>query len=253
MAEREPGSDLLPIARDPAAFEAFYRRHVTDVTRFVARRTADPHTVADLTAEVFLAVIGSAHTYSASRGTQRAWLNGIAATSSPGSAAVPLSSCGPSPRSRRPQPPATDDIARLGGPGRRAEAERRRLYLALAGLPPDEARCLSLSASTGCRWAGRPPPRSASCRAPHGCDCTAPAVPRGMPSASPPFATHRIRPWRARHEDFSSPFPEETRRGCPPRAGGQVPRHVRGESASRAQARAGRARHGVSADRATAR
>lgn len=55
--------DLPGIARDPAAFEVFYRLHVATVTRFVARRVADPHTVADLTAEVFLAVIGSAHTY----------------------------------------------------------------------------------------------------------------------------------------------------------------------------------------------
>jgi len=65
------------IARDPDAFAAFYREHVTAVTRFVARRVADPHTVADLTAEVFLAVIGSAHTYRPGRGTRVAWLYGI--------------------------------------------------------------------------------------------------------------------------------------------------------------------------------
>jgi RNA polymerase sigma-70 factor (ECF subfamily) len=72
-----PGS-FARIAYDPDAFASFYREHVTAVTHFVARRVADPHTVADLTAEVFLAVIGSAHTYRPGRGTQVAWLYGIA-------------------------------------------------------------------------------------------------------------------------------------------------------------------------------
>src|SRR6266700_4137068 len=69
--------DLPGIARDPAAFEVFYRLHVVTVTRFVARRVSDPHTVADLTAEVFLAVIDSAHTYRTGRGTRVEWLFGI--------------------------------------------------------------------------------------------------------------------------------------------------------------------------------
>jgi RNA polymerase sigma-70 factor (ECF subfamily) len=65
-------------ARDPQLFEEFYRRHVDAVTSFVARRVADVHTVADLTAEVFLAVLDSAHTYRSGRGGERAWLYGIA-------------------------------------------------------------------------------------------------------------------------------------------------------------------------------
>ncbi|GAA3888682.1 hypothetical protein GCM10022227_52210 [Streptomyces sedi] len=66
-------------ARDPELFEEFYRRHVDAVTRLVARRCQDPHTVADLTAEVFLAVIDSGHTYRPDRGAERAWLFGVAA------------------------------------------------------------------------------------------------------------------------------------------------------------------------------
>ncbi|WP_220447572.1 RNA polymerase sigma factor [Nonomuraea diastatica] len=58
------------IATDPVAFEAFYRRHVDAVTRFLARRVDDPHTVADLVAEVFVAVLDSAHTYRADLGTE---------------------------------------------------------------------------------------------------------------------------------------------------------------------------------------
>ncbi|WP_404195642.1 RNA polymerase sigma factor [Streptomyces tauricus] len=63
---------------DPAAFEVFYRRHVDAVTRFMARRVTDPHTVADLTAETFLSVIDSARAYRPDLGTEVAWLFGIA-------------------------------------------------------------------------------------------------------------------------------------------------------------------------------
>ncbi|MFJ5260963.1 RNA polymerase sigma factor [Streptomyces sp. NPDC088387] len=65
-------------ARDPQLFEEFYRRHVDAMTSFVARRVTDAHTVADLTAEIFLAVLDSAHTYRPSRGSETAWLYGIA-------------------------------------------------------------------------------------------------------------------------------------------------------------------------------
>ena len=71
-SHRRPGA-FARIGHDPDAFASFYREHVTAVPRFVARRVTDPHTVADLTAEVFLAVIGSAHTYRPGRGTRVAW------------------------------------------------------------------------------------------------------------------------------------------------------------------------------------
>lgn len=71
-------ADVTAIGRDPAALEVFYRRHVADVTRFVARRISDPHTVDDLTTEVFLAAIDAAGRYQAGRGSPRAWLLGIA-------------------------------------------------------------------------------------------------------------------------------------------------------------------------------
>jgi RNA polymerase sigma-70 factor (ECF subfamily) len=68
----------LAAARDPQLFEEFYRRHVDAVTRFVARRVDDPHTAADLTAEIFLAILDSAHTYRPGLGSETAWLYGIA-------------------------------------------------------------------------------------------------------------------------------------------------------------------------------
>lgn len=60
------------------AFEAFYRRHVAAVGRFVARRVDDPHLAADLTADVFLAVIESAAGYRPDRGSEIGWLFGVA-------------------------------------------------------------------------------------------------------------------------------------------------------------------------------
>ncbi|SPL88102.1 RNA polymerase ECF-subfamily sigma factor [[Actinomadura] parvosata subsp. kistnae] len=48
------------------------------MTRFVARPTADPHTMADLTAEIFLAALHSRHTYRPGRGNKTGWLYGVA-------------------------------------------------------------------------------------------------------------------------------------------------------------------------------
>jgi RNA polymerase sigma-70 factor (ECF subfamily) len=75
-ARAEP--PVRSIGTDPAAFTEFYRAHVDEVTRFVARRVADPQLAADLTAEVFLAVIEAAAAYRGSFGGPRTWLYGIA-------------------------------------------------------------------------------------------------------------------------------------------------------------------------------
>ncbi|RJL35377.1 RNA polymerase sigma factor [Bailinhaonella thermotolerans] len=61
-----------------AAFEAFYRRNFEAVLRFVTRRVDDPHLAGDLTADVFLAALDSAHTYRPGRGSEIAWLYGVA-------------------------------------------------------------------------------------------------------------------------------------------------------------------------------
>ncbi|GCB47573.1 RNA polymerase sigma factor [Streptomyces sp. NL15-2K] len=76
-AERLRGGPAAAV-RDPQLFEEFYRRHVDAVMRFVARRVDDPHTAADLTAEIFLAVLDSAHSYRPRLGSETAWLYGIA-------------------------------------------------------------------------------------------------------------------------------------------------------------------------------
>ena len=75
-ARAEP--PVRSIGTDPVAFTEFYRAHVDEVTRFVARRVADPELAADLTAEVFLAVIEASAQYRGSFGGPRTWLYGIA-------------------------------------------------------------------------------------------------------------------------------------------------------------------------------
>lgn len=145
--EQEIG-DLPGIARDPAAFEVFYRLHVVTVTRFVARRVSDPHTVADLTAEVFLAVIGSAHTYRPSRGSQRAWLYGIARNVIGGERRRVATEQGKASRIAGRRLLADDDIARLED-RIDAESASRDLYLALSLLPAAERAVLELVAVDG--------------------------------------------------------------------------------------------------------
>jgi len=61
-----------------AEFERLYRANVAAVTAYFARRSADPHVVADLTADTFVAVITGFGTFDPRKGTARAWVFGIA-------------------------------------------------------------------------------------------------------------------------------------------------------------------------------
>lgn len=70
--------DVSTIARDPDAFEAFYREHLPWVRRFVARRVDDSHAAADLTADIFLAAIDGAVGYRPEQGRPGPWLAGVA-------------------------------------------------------------------------------------------------------------------------------------------------------------------------------
>lgn len=67
-----------PPACDPVGFAAFYEQQFGAVLGFVTRRVDSPHLAADLTADIFVAALESAHTYDARRGTPVAWLYGIA-------------------------------------------------------------------------------------------------------------------------------------------------------------------------------
>ena len=48
-----PTDEELLAGADPAAFEAFYRRHAETVLGALARRSGDPALAAELTAETF--------------------------------------------------------------------------------------------------------------------------------------------------------------------------------------------------------
>jgi RNA polymerase sigma factor (sigma-70 family) len=61
-----------------AEFERLYRANVEKVTAYFARRSADPHVVADLTADTFVTAITSFGSFDPGKGTARAWVFGIA-------------------------------------------------------------------------------------------------------------------------------------------------------------------------------
>ncbi len=69
---------IAAIPSSAAAFDAFYRRHIDAVMRFLARRCNTPEDVADAAADTFVAVLGSWSTYRPERGSVAAWLYGIA-------------------------------------------------------------------------------------------------------------------------------------------------------------------------------
>ncbi|MEO3889579.1 sigma-70 family RNA polymerase sigma factor [Nonomuraea sp. B5E05] len=133
------------IATDPVAFEAFYRRHVDAVTRFLARRVDDPHTVADLVAEVFIAVLDSAHTYRADLGTEIAWLYGVARNTISAERRRVYRQHQLSDRMNGRRQLAADDVARLE---ERIDAERdaRKAFAAMEELPEGERAMLELVA-----------------------------------------------------------------------------------------------------------
>ena len=61
-----------------AEFERLYRANIAAVTAYFARRSTDPQTVADLTADTFVEAITCYGTFDPRRGTSRAWVFGIA-------------------------------------------------------------------------------------------------------------------------------------------------------------------------------
>jgi RNA polymerase sigma-70 factor (ECF subfamily) len=134
--------------RNPHAFEAFYRATVNDVIGFFTRRVPDPHQVADLTADVYLAVLTSVHTYSADRGSPRAWLFGVARHVLAGYLRTGAAERDKQRRIQGRRLLDGDDIDRLI---ERIDAERtsHRLYAALAALPDSERAIFELVALDG--------------------------------------------------------------------------------------------------------
>jgi RNA polymerase sigma factor (sigma-70 family) len=79
VPDERTDSELLTASReDPEAFTELYRRHAEDLLRYFARRTLDPETAAELTAETFAEAFASRLTYTDKGVNGVAWLYGIA-------------------------------------------------------------------------------------------------------------------------------------------------------------------------------
>jgi RNA polymerase sigma factor (sigma-70 family) len=80
VTERSDGELLTATADgDGAAFAAFYRRHLAAVVGYLVRETRNREVAADLTAEVFSAVLLSADRFRArGEGSAAPWVRGIA-------------------------------------------------------------------------------------------------------------------------------------------------------------------------------
>jgi RNA polymerase sigma-70 factor, ECF subfamily len=76
--ERSDTQLLLASRDDPAAFVEVYRRHAEDLLRYFARRTLDPETAAELTAETFAEAFAVRANYRDTGANGVAWLYGIA-------------------------------------------------------------------------------------------------------------------------------------------------------------------------------
>jgi RNA polymerase sigma factor (sigma-70 family) len=148
VGDDKTDGELADIARDPDAFEAFYRRHVADVSRFIARRVDDPYTAADLTADVFLAIIDSAHTYRPDRGSVAGWVFGVAHNVVAAERRRAGRETAATRRVAGRRLLDASDIARIEE-RIDAESSARRLYHALAGVPEATRRLLELVAVDG--------------------------------------------------------------------------------------------------------
>jgi len=132
------------IGRDPELFDVFYREHLEDVQRFVARRVGDRERAADLTAEIFIAAIESAEQFRG-RAAPRTWLFGIARF-------VIANDARDRGRERRKEERlrgsaliGENDLARMDA-RIDAAAQSRRLYEAMAKVPEGERAILELVA-----------------------------------------------------------------------------------------------------------
>jgi RNA polymerase sigma factor (sigma-70 family) len=78
LEERTDSELLIESRTEPEAFTELYRRHAEDLLRYFARRTLDPETAAELTAETFAEAFASRANYRDQGVNGVAWLYGIA-------------------------------------------------------------------------------------------------------------------------------------------------------------------------------
>jgi RNA polymerase sigma factor (sigma-70 family) len=79
VEDQRSDSELLTVsATEPGAFAVLYRRHAEDLLRYFARRTLDPESAAELTAETFAQAFASRTTYRDTGANGVAWIYGVA-------------------------------------------------------------------------------------------------------------------------------------------------------------------------------
>ena len=148
MGEQSASRGLALLADHPDLFETFYRRHIVAITKFVARRVDDPYLAADLTAEVFVAVVDTAHAYRRDRGSELGWLYGIARNIVAADRRRSAREARATGRLAGRRLADDDDIARLEERIDAASAGRAA-YRAISGLPETERAVLELVALDG--------------------------------------------------------------------------------------------------------
>lgn len=134
------------VSPDPALlgqFERLYRSQFDAVAAYFARRSSDPQTVADLTADTFVEAMRSFGTYDPRRGPLRPWLFAIARNVYAKHSERDARRRDASARHaghRALDPDETEELERRID----AAARGRRIQLALAELPPLDREAVEL-------------------------------------------------------------------------------------------------------------
>jgi RNA polymerase sigma-70 factor (ECF subfamily) len=147
MRERPAAMRARPRGRPPSPpleeFEQVYLRNVDVLMGYFARRCRDPQTVADLTSETFVRAMDGFAGFDPRRGSDRAWLFGIAARVFAGHCEQSASGRDAVARLGGQRPLDGDEIEELAG---RIDAEREgaALMARCARLPAVERAAIEL-------------------------------------------------------------------------------------------------------------
>jgi RNA polymerase sigma factor (sigma-70 family) len=138
---------ISEVSTNKVAFATLYEAHFDEILSFVTRRVADPHTAADLTAEVFVIALDRAGSYRG-QGSAGAWLTGIARHVVAAEYRRAARDRAAVRRINASRLLAADDIARLE---ERIDAQRqaRELCTQIRLLPPGQQELLELVAIDG--------------------------------------------------------------------------------------------------------
>lgn len=124
-------------------FEQLYRSEFVAITGYFARRSSDPHLVADLTSDTFYQAMVSFRSFDPRKGTPRAWLFGVARHVYANRTAGTIRHLDAARRAGGQRPLDCDEIDELVA---RIDAERasREFLASLKEMPPQERSAVEL-------------------------------------------------------------------------------------------------------------